>query len=58
MNGSLCSAICLFSSQPFTTTLINSNIKGYAFELIWNKFFGGNFVIAKRQQIKTHENNN
>ena len=48
-------AIVLTASQPFTTTLISSNLKGFAFLWVWNKCFGGNFVQAKRQPIKTHE---
>ena len=29
--------VVLFSSQPFTTKLINSNIDNYGYELIWKK---------------------
>jgi len=48
-------AIVLTASQPFTTSLISSNLKGFAFSWVWDKCFGGNFVQAKRQPIKTHE---
>ena len=29
--------IVLFGSQPFTTTLINSNIKDFKYSLVWDK---------------------
>ena len=48
-------AIVLTASQPFTTTLIESNRKNFAFAWVWDKKFGANFVQAKRQPIKTHE---
>jgi site-specific DNA-methyltransferase (adenine-specific) len=48
-------AIVLNASQPFTTTLINSNLKVFAFAWVWDKKFGANFVQAKRQPIKNHE---
>ena len=49
------SAIVLFGSHPFTTALVNSNIKNFAVAWVWDKCFGGNVVQAKRQPIKTHE---
>jgi site-specific DNA-methyltransferase (adenine-specific) len=48
-------AIILTASQPFTTTLIESNKNNFAFAWVWDKKFGANFVQAKRQPIKTHE---
>jgi site-specific DNA-methyltransferase (adenine-specific) len=32
-----------------------SNINGFAFAMVWDKCFGANFVQAKRQPIKDHE---
>lgn len=49
-------AIVLFGSEPFSSFLRMSNINGYCYDWIYDKFFGGNFVQAKRQPIKTHEN--
>ena len=43
------------ASQPFTTTLISSNMQGYCYNWVWNKRFAGNFVQAKRQPLKDHE---
>jgi site-specific DNA-methyltransferase (adenine-specific) len=48
-------AIVLFGSQPFSSSLVMSNIKGFAFALVWDKCFAGNFVQAKRQPLKDHE---
>ena len=48
-------AIVITSSQPFTTNLISSNLKGYCYNWVWNKHFAGNFVQAKRQPMKDHE---
>lgn len=48
-------AIVMTASQPFTTKLIASNIKGYAHSWVWNKRFAANFVQAKRQPLKDHE---
>jgi len=49
-------AIVLFGSEPFSSYLRMSNIKNYCYDWVYDKKFGGNFVQAKRQPIKTHEN--
>lgn len=50
-------AIVLTSSQPFTTKLIESNMKWFRYEWIWKK---GNHVTgfqnANRMPLKNHEN--
>lgn len=48
-------AIVMTASQPFTSILIGSNIKNFAHSWIWNKRFAANFVQAKRQPLKDHE---
>lgn len=48
-------AIALFSSQPFTTLLINSNIKNYKYTWYWDKRNCGNFLNAKRQPLRKIE---
>ena len=48
-------AIVLFASQPFTTMLIGSNIKGYKHSWIWHKKSAGNILLAKYQPLKTTE---
>ena len=47
--------ICLFSSQPFTTTLINSNIKNYKYDWIWQKTRPSLFQHANKRPMKDHE---
>lgn len=49
-------AICLFSAQPFTTILINSNLKNYRTEWIWEKPAATGFLNAKIQPLRAHEN--
>ena len=48
-------AIVLFSSQPFTTQLINSNIKNYKYTWYWIKNIKGNYLNAKRQPLRQIE---
>lgn len=45
----------MFSSQPFTTDLINSNRKEYKHQWIWNKLLGGNSLTVKHAPYKIHE---
>ncbi len=49
-------SIIIFSKQPFTTDLINSNRKQFKYELIWDKVIPTGFVTAKYQPLKQHEN--
>lgn len=49
-------AIILFSSQPFTTDLINSNRKIFRYEIIWEKNQPTGFLNAKRMPLRKHEN--
>lgn len=49
-------AIVLTASQPFTTKLINSNMKLFRYEWIWQKEQGTNFLNARVQPLKVHEN--
>lgn len=49
------SAICLFSNQPFTSSLVSSNIKEYRHQWIWQKDQGRNFQNCKNQPLKIHE---
>lgn len=49
-------AVLIFGSQPFTTTLISSNLKMFRYEYIWLKERGQNFVHAKKLFMKAHEN--
>ena len=48
--------IVLFGSQPFTSTLISSNLKEFKYEWIWEKQYATNFMAAKKMPLKYHEN--
>lgn len=48
-------AIVLTASQPFTTALIASNMKEFRYCWVWDKTKGGNFALAKKQPMKSHE---
>lgn len=49
-------AIVLFSSQPFTTDLIQSNRKMFRYEIIWEKTQKTGFLNANKMPLKGHEN--
>lgn len=46
----------LFGSQPFTTSLINSNINNFREELIWVKNNSPSGLLANKRHLKLHEN--
>ena len=48
-------AIVLFASQPFTTKLIDSNIKNFKYVWYWIKNIKGNYLNAKRQPLRQVE---
>ena len=48
-------AILLFSQQPFTTDLINSNRKKFRYEIIWEKNRSLGFLNAKKMPLRCHE---
>lgn len=50
------SALVFTASQPFTTTLISSNIEQFRYEWIWCRRRMANFLTAKHQPMKIHEN--
>ena len=49
-------AIVLFSKQPFTADLVNSNRDMFRYELIWEKTRAGNSMQVKKQPSAIHEN--
>ena len=51
-------AIVLFSAQPFTTKLINSNIKNYRYSWYWIKNNSTGFTFAKYQPMRKVEDIN
>ncbi len=48
-------AICLFGSEPFSSSLRMSNIKHFKYDWIWDKKQSGNPFLAKKQPLKTFE---
>ena len=48
-------AIVMTASQPFTTTLISSNMKMFKYCWVWEKNKGSNFQSVKYQPFKEHE---
>jgi site-specific DNA-methyltransferase (adenine-specific) len=48
-------AIVMTASQPFTTTLISSNMKMFKYCWVWEKSRASNFVHANFQPLKAHE---
>jgi len=49
-------AIVLFGSEPFSSRLRVSNISGYKYDWVWDKKHSSNFMLAKKQPLKYHEN--
>ena len=48
--------IVLFGSEPFSSALRMSNIKNYKYDWVWDKKHSTNFMLAKKQPLKYHEN--
>jgi site-specific DNA-methyltransferase (adenine-specific) len=48
-------AVVLFSSQPFTTDLIQSNRKNFKYQMIWKKNVPTGMSLAKFRPMKYHE---
>ena len=47
--------IILFASQPFTTTLISSNLSWFRYGWVWEKESGSNFLSVNYMPLKIHE---
>ena len=47
--------IVLTASQPFTSALIMSNIEWFKYCWVWEKSRAGNFMLAKKQPMRFHE---
>jgi len=48
-------AIVLTASQPFTSALIMSNVKMFKYCWVWEKSKSTNFLNAKKQPLRKHE---
>lgn len=49
-------AILLFSQMPFSAVLVNSNIRMFRYEIIWEKALATGHLNAKKMFMKAHEN--
>lgn len=49
-------AFVLFSAQPFTSVLVNSYLRDWRSEWIWEKPHATGFLNAKKQPLRAHEN--
>ena len=48
-------AIVLTASQPFTSTLVMSNLPQFRYQWVWEKSKASNFLLARKQPLKAHE---
>lgn len=48
-------AIILTSAQPFTTTLISSNLKDFKYTMVYTKTYATNWMSAKKRPMPDHE---
>lgn len=48
-------AVVLTATQPFTSTLVMSNIEMFKYEWIWDKVRGVGFQVAKYRPLMRHE---
>ena len=48
-------AIVIMASQPFTSTLVMSNLEMFKYCWVWEKNRGSNFATVKFQPMKEHE---
>lgn len=48
--------ICLFGSEPFSSSLRMSNIKNYRYDWIWKKNKPQGFLNSKKMPLKDYEN--
>jgi DNA modification methylase len=51
-------AIVLTSAQPFTTTLIGSNLKDFRYSMVYQKTYATNWMNAKKRPMPDHEDIN
>lgn len=47
--------IALFGCQPFSSSLVMSNVKNFKYDWVWEKAVGSNFALLKYQPMKEHE---
>ena len=48
-------AIVLTATQPFTSTLVMSNIKMFRYSLVWEKSKSTGYLNSKKMPMRAHE---
>lgn len=48
-------AMIFTATQPFTSLLINSNLKNFKYNLVWEKSKATGYLNAKKQPMRAHE---
>lgn len=48
-------AVVLTASQPFTSALVMSNVAHFRYQWVWEKSKASNFLLARKQPLKAHE---
>lgn len=48
-------AVVLFGAEPFTSSLITSNIREFKYTMVWYKHYARGFLNAKKQPLRTTE---
>ncbi|HEY0853042.1 MAG TPA: site-specific DNA-methyltransferase [Bradyrhizobium sp.] len=48
-------AIVMTASQPFTTTLVHSNLRDFRYSLVWSKGYSTGYGNANKMPMKAHE---
>jgi site-specific DNA-methyltransferase (adenine-specific) len=49
-------AMCFTCQQPFTTTLVSSNMREFRYDWVWVKNRGVGHLNAKKMPLRNHEN--
>ena len=47
--------IAIFAGEPFSSALVQSNLKMYRYELIWQKNAASDFLNANRKPLRIHD---
>ena len=47
--------IAIFAGEPFSSALVQSNLKMYRYELIWQKNAASDFLNARRKPLRIHD---
>lgn len=48
-------AIIFMTNQPYTSSVVQSNLKMFKYSMVYEKTSAGNFLNAKKQPLRSHE---